>query len=109
MIKELGWESLASRRAKEKAVMMYKIQNNLIAILQNLFQQYSYHCQRNQVVFILPFCRTDCYKCSFIPISIKIRHELPPYIRESQSLNNFKKAKDDILFPVTTEEYKNCF
>ena len=96
MIKELGWQSLAERRAKSKSVLMYKIQNNLIAIPQNLFQQYSCHSYRSQAAFILPFCRTGCYKFSFVPISIKIWNELPPYVRESQSLNNFKTAIDDI-------------
>ena len=58
MIKELGWQSLAERRAK--AMLMYKIQKNLIARPQNLFQPYSGHSRRSQAVFILPFCRTDC-------------------------------------------------
>ena len=96
MMKELGWQALAERRAKAKAVMMYKIQNNLIAIPQHLFQNYSRHSRRSQAVFILPFCRTDCYKFSFVPTSVKIWNELPPSIRESQSLNNFKAALDDI-------------
>ena len=38
MIKELGWQSLTDQRAKAKAVTIYKFQNNMIAIPQNLFQ-----------------------------------------------------------------------
>ena len=96
MIKELGWKSIAEQRAKANAVTMYKIQNSTIAILQNLFKQYPQHSSRNQPVFILPFSRTDCYKFSFVPTSIKIWNKLPPHVRESQQLNNFKTAINDI-------------
>ena len=95
MLQKLGWQSLAERRAKAKAVMMYKIQNNLIAIPQNSFQNYFRHSRRSQAAFILPFCRTDCYKFSFDPASIRSWNELPPYIRVSQSLNNFKAPLDN--------------
>lgn len=96
MIKELGWQSLAERRAKAKAVMMYKVQNDMISIPQTLFQQYSRHSRRSQAVFILPYCRTDGYKFSFVPTCIKIWNGLPPQVRDSRSLNSFKTSIDDI-------------
>ena len=76
--------------------MMYKVQNDMISIPQTLFQQYSRHSRRSQAVFILPYCRTDGYKFSFVPTCIKIWNGLPPQVRDSRSLNSFKTSIDDI-------------
>ena len=37
MINEFGFETLAEKRAESKAILMYKVQNDLIEFPQNIF------------------------------------------------------------------------
>ena len=72
MIKTLGWDSLAERRWQAKAILMYKICNNLIDIPVSLFTPVAYYGHRSQACFLVLYCRIDNFKNSFIPTGSKI-------------------------------------
>ena len=96
MIKELGWESLAERRAKLKAAMMFKIQNNIVDIPKDFFTEVGTHNRRSQAVVFVPAARVNCYRYSFVPTVAKIWNGLPIGTRNSKSLESFKSSMKQI-------------
>ena len=70
LINELGWETLAERRARSKAILMYRIQNDLIDIPKDIFQPSNIHFRRSKTVFKIPTCRINCWKYSFVPTTV---------------------------------------
>ena len=53
-IADLGWESLAERRAKAKAAMTYKIMNGLVDVPKTKFIESTCNNTRSQAQFLLP-------------------------------------------------------
>ena len=90
MIKPLGWESLAERRKKSKIIMMYKIDNNLIDIPKTLFKPVNPHGRRSNMIFHVPYCKSDTFRFSFIPSATNIWNSLPENIRNQNSLDSLK-------------------
>ena len=93
MMDTLKWESLADRRRKARLTMFLKIQLSLVAvILPTLLVRpprprpgYPHH-------FLIPPCRTDAFKHSFFPRTIKQWNALPSTIACQVSLPSFKTA-----------------
>lgn len=90
MMNQLGWESLAERRKKAKAVMMFKICKNLIDIPVSYFTPVHPHGRRSEQVFAIPYCRTDTFKFSFVPTGAKVWNNLKPNIRSLGSVDALK-------------------
>jgi hypothetical protein len=93
MLRLLAWPSLAERRARSKAAMMYRIVNNQVAIDPSILltpasNQNRGHSNR----FILPYARTQPYKYSFFPSAVKIWNKLPEDIINKPTLEAFKSA-----------------
>ena len=91
--RELGWESLYSRRWSRRLFMLYKIINNLMPDyisepIPNMNQ--SNYNLRNQPVIGQIRARTDKYRASFFPDSLLEWSKLDPEIRQSPSINVFK-------------------
>jgi len=91
MLQSLGWETLQQRRRQAKAVMMYKIINNLVAIdsspflhLQNTATRG--HCMR----FLQPHCRAQTLRESFFPTAIYTWNQLPATLVAMPTLEGFK-------------------
>ena len=91
MMKTLGWESLADRRWQARAIMMFRICNNLIDIQVSLFTPVTHYGHRSQDSFPIPYCRTDKFKNSFIPTGTKIWDSLIIEERSGGSLEAFKR------------------
>ena len=94
----MGWESLKDRRIKGKLCLFYKIKNNLTLsyLLNDLNNYYVGASTRNTRTsntagFKLPFCRTEKFKNSYFPATIKIWNNLSLNTRCLDSLNKFKK------------------
>ena len=90
MMKALAWESLVERRWQAKAIMMYKICNNLIDMPVSLFTSVGYYGNHSQACFIVPYCRTDHFNNLFIPSGTKSWNGLPMKDRSIGSLDAFK-------------------
>lgn len=77
MLEILQWTSLEERRARNKAIMMYRIVHGLVAIptteLHSMMTTARGHTNR----FLNPYARTLLYKHSFFPDSIWIWNNLP--------------------------------
>ena len=92
MINELGWESLAERRAKAKATITYKIINGHVQIPKETFSYTSAHHSRSNAPLLTHYCRTDTYKCSFFPNAARLRITVPADIRDKQTLTAFMNS-----------------
>ena len=94
MISILDWEILETRRQKARLRMLYKAINGLTAISMDHYQPptatstRSFHGQN----FVLPSCRTDLYKHSFFPETIRRWNCLPRHAVTSTSLCTFKSS-----------------
>ena len=42
------------------------------------------------VRYLVPFCRTDSYRWSFVPVSIRLWNQLPAHITMAQTLDAFR-------------------
>ena len=92
MINKLCWDTLAERRAKSKAILVYKIQNELIDIPQTFFQPSLAHNRRSQAAFNVPACRSNCWKYSFVATTVKIWNNLPVTVRNSNNIQPFRSS-----------------
>jgi len=93
MLKKLAWIPLVERRAKSKAVMLYRITKQQVAIKPNEFLTPSTASSRGHTnKFLLPYARTHVYKCSFFPSAIRIWNTIP----------------EEAITKETTEAFKNC-
>ena len=94
---KLGWEPLSLRRYRHKACMMFKIQNRLVPNYLSdhcppLVQQVVAYNLRNQEAIQLPQVRTESYRKSFFPSSIKIWNSLDNSLRNASSIISFKNS-----------------
>jgi hypothetical protein len=95
LMKELGWNSLETRRGMQKACLMYKIQNDLApGYLKDAYPplvgtQPAYNL-RNADDINLPSGKKTGLFNSFFPNSIRIWNKLDRGIKNSQSLDSFK-------------------
>ena len=73
LLNSLGWDNLSTRRAKQKANLMYKCTNNLAPAYHcNLFaprtSTYDLHDAKGKL--LLPKPRTDYLRCSFSSLDL---------------------------------------
>ena len=97
----LGWDTLEERRAKQKAVLMYKILNNEAPqILNDMFQQFnqmsSYNLRGSSSKLFLPRPRTESLKKSLSYKGVQQWNSLPPGVRTASSLRAFKSKLMDM-------------
>ena len=68
VLEELGWNNLCTNRKMQKAILMYKVMNNLTPMyLQELFvtRVSHYRLRVSEGKLFLPKPRTDYLRCSF--------------------------------------------
>ena len=68
-----------------KAIMMFRICNNLIDILVSLFTPVAHYGHRSQNSFLIPYFRTDKLKNSCIPTGTKFGIEISSSLSSSSS------------------------
>ena len=96
VLEKLEWLPLKQRRIEQKAIMMYKIANNLAPkyMVQMFESNYgsNYHNLRNSKNdFQLPKCKTEYYGKTFAISGAKVWNSLPESLKDPQSLKSFKK------------------
>ena len=94
----LDWSPLQERRAKLKATMIFKIQNNLIEISKNKLVPSP--TPRHQFNFQVPHSKLDLHKNSFFPSSIRLWNNLPDDIKTQADINRFKSLIGKFSFLV---------
>ena len=95
LLNSLGWDNLLTRRAKQKAKLMYKCTNNLApAYLCHLVAPRTstndLHDAKGKL--LLPKPRIDCLKRSFSYGGTLLWNNLPEEVRTSTSLYLFKRS-----------------
>ena len=98
----LGWEDLSDRRRITKAVLFYKIVNNLtpVYLKENLTfnENVRYQLRTTNSKQIKPYhCRLTIYKNSFFPQCIKLWNSLPENIILSENIFTFKKRIKEFI------------
>ena len=92
---DLGWETLYNRRTLRKLCLLYEIQkNNFPRYLKHTLDQYQYNENSrfyNRLLLKSIPCRTNKYKLSFFPSTIRDWNKLENDIKQSISKNVFKK------------------
>ena len=93
MLTALGWETLAERRAKARVTMMYRMENNLVAIQATDYLQRPQSTGRcHSAMYMRPYCRTLVYQTSFFPATVVYWNSLPAHIASSPSIEDFKEG-----------------
>ena len=103
--KQLGWSSLSEMRSQQKAIMMYKIVNDLApSYMADMFtSQYGsqvYSLRNSTFNFEIPNARTEPYRNSFAFTRAKIWNELPEDFKTAPSLNAFKRKIKSYNFDI---------
>jgi len=101
LLVELGWETLETRRKYQRLILMYKMQNGLTpGYLLNMLpmEAGSSYQLRNSGNIRVPFCRTQQYKTSFLPCTIREWNELSQPIKSIPTLYSFRKQIKETLF-----------
>ena len=103
---ELGLESLKNRRWFKRLCCMFKIVNKeapkyLINLIPNSHQTIATR-NRNIRAF---YCRTDCFKYSFFPSTLKDWFNLNDSIRNSESIAIFKNRLLSFIRPSRSNIY----
>ena len=92
---DTGWELLSSRREKQRLILFYKILNGIApSHLCNLFEtylinNYRYDLRSTNVQNVL--ARTETYRCSFFPSSIRSWNSLDQTVKDASTINEFKR------------------
>ena len=96
MISQLQWTTLQERRAQAKAVMMYKIVNNLVDVPHTFLAPCTVSLRGHSYKYMIPFTRTGVYTQSFFPNSIRIWNNLPVDLINCTTLASFKQGVQSV-------------
>lgn len=94
LLSTLDWERLSLRREKQKAIMMYKIINNLAPeYLQSLFSQHHsvYDTRNSEGRLALSKPNTNYLKRSFSYSGAMLWNKLPKNLKNASSINHFRR------------------
>ena len=88
---ELGWETLDLRRYFHQLVLLYKIMNNITpTYLKDPIPLRNRSSLRTPYI-PTKYCRTEKFRNSFYPYSIKSWNNLDSAVRKAPTLSIFKK------------------
>jgi hypothetical protein len=112
--KEIGWVPLSSRREMQKLIIMYKLKNGMIPgafsdIFPNIVGDVNPYNLRNSDNFNTLSRRTALFSNSFVISATNLWNNLPPDIKESETLDIFKHKLKSILYsqPEVPEYFKH--
>ena len=93
MLQKLGWPTLEQRRWISKAIMLYKILNNLVAIPADKYTTPNNNCTRGHPQRLRTVsCRTNVFLHSFFPSMIIIWNNLPSCVINSNNIHDIKSS-----------------
>ena len=97
MMKRLDWDTLKAHRQHSKAIMMFRIVNNLVDIQsQHILLPAGVHTKGHANRFLVPFASVNAYRFSFFPSGIRIWNSLPEAAIMAPSLDVFKTRMDTL-------------
>ena len=105
---ELGWESLDLRRWSRRLVLFYKIINHLTPDFTRSpipYRQESNYSLRRRAAILQIRVRTERFKSTFYPNCLSEWEKLNHEIRESRSVNVFKKQLLGLIRPPSKSAY----
>ena len=105
LMNELAWESLSTRRKMHKLFYMFKIFRcispaYLVELLPDTVDKRTCRSLRSGENLTLFSCRTEKFKQSFFPSTVKLWNSLETELRTSASLSAFKKGIKSIFCPL---------
>ena len=111
LLKELGWESLATRRQIHRLVLYFKMMRSLVPpylceLVPQTRQQRADHALRNPNRLTLPRCRTEKRRKSFVPKTTSDYNNLPDTLKQIPSLNQFKLKTNIHFKPEVKPHYE---
>ena len=94
---EFEWPRLGQRRDEHVLKMFYKIANNLVPdyltrIFPKKVSELVRYPLRNSDNLVMPYCRVECFKHSFIPYGIILWNDLESETRELNTISAFSTA-----------------
>ena len=94
MMEDLKWRSLEDRRRDARLVLMYKIENNLVAVQKEgrLIPSNRRSRHIHDKSYQIPATKQDYRKYSFFPRTIREWNSLPPGIVSCKSVEAFKSS-----------------
>ncbi len=96
LMREVGWESLESRRRKHKLVLFFKMTKDLTpyylsSLVPPTVGSASRYRLRNARDFQVPRARTALYSNSFLPSVVREFNSLPAEVQSADSVDSFKR------------------
>ena len=90
LLKKLHWTPLEERRTKTKVTLMFKAIKNTIHIPTDHLK-FTLAPTRQQQNFFIPYARTNTYRHSFFPDTIRHWNKTPTDMRNSDTTEQFQK------------------
>ncbi|KAK3097903.1 hypothetical protein FSP39_014294 [Pinctada imbricata] len=90
MLQQLQWPTLQERRITSRAVMMFRIVNNLVDVPITYLTPTAVTVRGHNQRFLVPYARTEVYQHSFFPGATRIWNSLPHTTVACSSLDTFK-------------------
>ena len=97
ILQQLNWTPLIARRAHSKVTIMYKALNNQIEIPTGHLT-HTIGITRQEGNLFVPFARSDTYRHSYFPSTIRLWNQIPPHVRIAPTLQTFRGAIPAIPF-----------
>ena len=97
MLQNLDLPTLQQRRRHSKIIMLYRIRHQLANVPTTT---YITPATRNTQHYNLPYARTEVYKSSFFPSTIKLWNNLQPAIINSTTIPQLRQALQSAQHPV---------
>ena len=109
LMNELAWESLSTRRKMHKLFYIFKIINQispkyLVKLLPDTVDERTCRSLRSGDNLTLFSCRTEKFKQSFFPSTVKLWNSLQSEVRTSATLNDFKTKIKLIYCPLNSKK-----
>lgn len=94
MLQQLNWQTLQQRRQEARLTFFYKAVHSLIALPINQYLTPIYPTRSTRrshdQQYRIPYCRTDTYKYSFYPDTVRLWNSLPAHIVLADSPMSFR-------------------
>ena len=90
MVSDLGWETLESRRKKDRLTTLYKVRHGLVDMDTGDVLRLNDRRTRGQQRLYQPTANVKVYKDSFFPRTIQDWNRLPAAVTDSQTIEEFR-------------------
>ncbi len=95
MVKELKWPKLQIRREHFNLVLLYRVAHGFIAIPRSILPPAASHTHNTRhshnQQFLIPQCRINAYKFSFVPRTVVVWNQLPTSTINCVTVDSFKE------------------